>query len=312
MTLVGEPGKIFVNGHEVGQGTFRGPLPPGLHHLKVERAGSETFETEIQIVSAEVQARFVTLRQGVSAEPAAALVSAERYGLYGGAQLFASFQPLGSGTTLQNACETTGATNCSAGTNIGAGLVGYLGWLFDPLGIELAVLLSSDMVNPVASFDGTNGSDINPVVATPERDENFTIGRFGGGGAIRGRFVHEMKPFRFSAAAGPGLFYRVFAYQRQVMAADGSAGKNGETGPSYVSLAFLLELSGEWEINDKLAMSLSLLSWFEAAGGGATSAARNDIFIDSNPPIPLATPAYQLASGPQWFLGPALGLVFGP
>lgn len=64
-----------------------------------------------------------------------------------------------------------------------------------------------------------------------------------------------------------------------------------------------------------LGLTLGVFSWFETASDNAKSSARTDTvrFRDENTrPLAQATPAYRLANGPQWFLGPYLGLCFGP
>ena len=52
------------------------------------------------------------------------------------------------------------------------------------------------------------GSDINPLVASPAREEAFTIGRVGGGGALRLRVLVPIDRFRVTGALGAGMAYR--------------------------------------------------------------------------------------------------------
>jgi hypothetical protein len=312
-----EQGTLFIDGREVGQGSFRGAIPPGRHQLRVTRPGYETFEAWLDIEPGQVRAETVSLRQSVQeVVPAASPPDpGTKDGLYGGLQLFGAFQPSGAGTTFEDACDTTGATSCSPGGPLGAGLSGYLGWLFDPLGLELGLFGSAHVEESSASFDGVNGSEINPIVASPAREEKFTIGRFGGGASVRGRLWYSTPRVRFTVAAGPGLLFRSMAFERETEAVNGFTGRIAESGIDYLSPMLSLEAGAELRVSRTLALSLGVLSWFETASDNGKSAQRTDTVLlpeDDTPPVPHATPAYDLANGTQWFIGPYLGLAFGP
>jgi len=311
-----EQGTILIDGEVRGQGTFRGNLPAGRHQLRVTRDGFETHESWVEIQAGQAHSESISLQQRVAPVSVASTEAARNLdGIYGGIRLLGALEPTGSGTTLDNACDTTGATSCSVGTSLGAGLSGYVGWLFEPLGLEIALLGSAHVDRPVAEFDGEQGSEINPVVAAPQRDEKFTIGRFGGGAAIRGRLWHSVSSVRFTVAAGPGFVYRTLAFRRETEAADGFTSRVAESDIDYVSPLLSVELGAEFALSRSLGFSVGVVSWFEHAGDDAKSSARNDgtLFLDEDtPPLAQATPAYDLTSGPQWFIGPYLGVAFGP
>jgi hypothetical protein len=311
-----ERARIFVDEQEVGVGQFHGTLSPGQHRLRVAREGFEPFDRVLELGSGEVHAETVALRRSVdSLAPGGAEDSATnlRDGLYGGFQFLAAFSPGGSGSTPAAACDTTGATRCDAGSVLGGGLSGYVGWFFDPLGLELALLGAGDVVDPVATFDGVSGSEINPILAAPERDEKFTIGRFGGGAALRARFAHDIDRFRFTAAIGPGIMYRALLMRRSTDSPNGYAGEMTDSSARYWSPMLSLELGAHVLLGASTALALGVTSWFEHAGDGAKTAPRNDTYLyrDGSQPLAQATPAYDVASGTQWFVGPFLGLSFG-
>jgi hypothetical protein len=236
-------------------------------------------------------------------------------GLYGGIALFGAFEPSGAGSTFDDACNTTGATSCSPKSPIGAGLTGYFGWLFDPLGLELALLASAHVDEPSAYFDGVHGSEINPLVAAPERTEKFTVGRFGGGAAIRGRLWFTLPNIRFTVAAGPGLAYRNIVFRRETTAEGGFSSNIAGSDISYFSPMVSLEAGAQLLVGKSFGLNLGIMSWFENASDNAKSKARTDTVLfkdEDTPPQQQATPAYDMASGTQWFLGPYLGVSFGP
>jgi hypothetical protein len=313
----GEKGEISVDGETVGKGKYVGQLQPGRHSVRVTREGYEAYEKEMFLSAGEVRSESVTLKQTVGdvAAPGEEPASLALDGIYGGVQVLAAFVPQGSGTTFENACDSIGASDCSPGSVTAGGLSGYLGYMLDPVGIELAVLLTGDFSGPSATFDGVVGSEINPVVAEPARTETFTIGGFGGAAMARVRVATKVSRFRFDFAAGPGIAYRAFAMKRDTEAEDGRTGFYSDIGASYVSALLSLEASVGYELGGSTSISLGVTSWFEHAGDDTTSRPEERSVltaIDGQAPTPHATPSYDLANGPQWFIGPFLGLAFGP
>jgi hypothetical protein len=234
--------------------------------------------------------------------------------MYGGVLLLAAFSPGGSGSTPAGACDTTGATRCSPGSVLGGGLSGYVGWFFEPLGLEVALFGAGDVVQPVASFDGVTGSEINPILARPARDEEFTIGRVGGGAALRARFVHAVSRYRFTAALGPGLMYRALLMRRSTQSPDGYTGEFTDTQASYLSPMLSLELGAHVQLGAGTALSLGVTSWFEHAGDDAKTESSNSTYLyrdGGTARVVQATPEYAVASGAQWLIGPFVGLQFG-
>jgi len=313
----GERGEIFLDGEPVGHGQYRGSVEPGRHQLRVTREGHDSFEKAIVLSPGEVHSESVTLKPSVgdvTVEGGGSLPSALD-GIYGGIQLLAAFVPRGTGSTFQDACDSIGATSCGAGAVTTGGISGYIGYMLDPIGLEFAVLGSGDFSGPSASFNGIVGSEINPVVAEPAREEKFTIAGFGAGAMLRVRLATKLSRFRLNFAAGPGLAYRVFVMRRDTDAADGRTGFYSDIGTSYLSALLSLEASLAFELGGSTAISMGVTSWFEHAGDDTTSRPEERSVLaasDGRPPLPHATPPYDLANGPQWFVGPFLGLTFGP
>ncbi len=313
----GERGEIFIDGESVGHGRFNGDVRPGRHQLRVTREGHDPFEKELQLSPDEVHSESVTLKPTVgevTTEGGAALPSALD-GIYGGVQLLAAFVPNGTGSTFQDACDSIGATSCSPGSVAAGGISGYIGYMLDPIGVELALLGSGDFTGPSATFNGVKGSEINPVVAQPAREEKFTIAGFGGAAMLRARLITKFSRIRLEFALGPGLAYRAFVMRRDTTSQDGRNGFYSDIGTSYVSALLSFEASIGFELGGSTAVSMGVTSWFEHAGDDTSSRPEERAVLTSNdgrPPIPQATPPYELANGPQWFLGPFLGLTFGP
>jgi hypothetical protein len=173
---------------------------------------------------------------------------------------------------------------------------------------------SGDVVQPTASFDGQKGSDINPLVAQPAREEQFIIGRFGGGGAIRGRLLWPIDIFRITVAAGVGLAYKYLLLGRDGTAPGGYTSSMSSDGKGYLSPALSFELAGQVRMAGTSSFTLGLNLWLEHAGNDVRSDPEGNVFLtaDGSVPQPHATPGYDMATGTQLYLGPFLGFHFGP
>lgn len=317
----GGSGTIYIDGEKVGAGSFEGALAAGTHTLRVEEEGYEPYEAEVEVVAGDLRAETVTLRKKAAGQieppetPGESTDDPEHDGLYGGVQLAGAFLPAGAGSAFDDDCRTVGATRCSAGTTLGGALGLYIGYAFDPIGLELYARGSGDITEPTASFDGITGSDINPLLASPAREESFTVGRVGGGGAIRLRLLFPFEPLRVTTAIGGGLAYRQFLFARDTVAADGATGSVAPDVDGYLSGVLSVEVAAQLSVSESVALALGLDLWLEHAGDGVDSAPERESFLtggSSGLPAPQATPAYGLATSTQLYLGPFLGLQFGP
>ena len=311
-----EEGTIFVDGERKGWGIFKGPLEVGEHTIKVTRPGYETFEKTITIKHNEVISETVALTQAAAGDEDALFDEGDWTfdGLYGGVQLHGMFLPSGSGNTLDDSCDTLGATACEGGLPAGGGIGGYIGYAFAPLGFEVLLLAGGDVNSPAAEFDGSTGSDINPLVAAPARDEEFLIGRFGGGGALRLRLLIPFDRFRVTGALGFGLGYKFAILKRDTMSrVDEGTSETSDDGQGYVTPVLSMELAGQIRIAGRTSLALGFNLWLEHAGSDLqTEPIRNAVITGGAIPRPLNTPAYDMATGTQVFIGPFVGFQFGP
>ncbi len=308
--------EIAVDGERVGAGTFQGQVDEGEHEIRVTLEGYETVVKKVTVPAGEVLVETVNLRKATAGAVAETIERPWTFdGLYGGFQFVGMFEPAGSGNTLDSGCEVLGATSCDGGLPMGGGLGGFLGYAFAPLGLELFLLGAGDVVEPKASFDGVTGSDVNPLVASPAREEEFIIARFGGGGAARLRVLFPVDRFRFTGALGAGLAYRHLLLGRDTVAANGAESSIGsEEGDGYLSGVLSLDLGAQVLLAGTASLTLGFSLWLEHAGDGVVEPSRSNVLLtkDGEVPAPQATPEYEMASGTQVFLGPYVGFFFGP
>lgn len=310
-------GRVLIDGEEVGEGNWSGELTAGPHELRVEREGYDPVERDVDIAAGDVRSESVKLSKAAKGDLKAD--STEKPwsfdGLYGGFALNAMVSPTGSGNTLQDACDTVGATTCEGGTPLGGALTGYIGYGFAPVGLELYMLGSADVYEPSAGFDGLTQSEINPLLATPARQEDFIFLRVGGGGAVRVRMLWPFGIFRLTTAVGAGLVYRQYFGSRDTVADDGRESRTvfDEEVIDDISAAFSFELAGHVAITDMASFAFGLNLWLENATDVKTQR-KNQVRLAGNGliPSPQATPPYDAALNTQFFLSPFLGFHFGP
>jgi hypothetical protein len=313
-------GAIFLDGQPVGQGTFAGDVAPGEHRIRVERAGYTTYAKTLTVSEKQVVAETVTLQQRVEGVGSGGGRGTRiRDGIYGGFQAGMALMPWGADTSIDLSCDTLGASSCASDSPSGALLSGYAGYSLDPIGFELLIGALADVASPSATFDGVYGSSINPLVAQPAREEKFTILRVGGLGAARVRGNLDLsETFQASAALGVGLSWRKLLMRRSATATDGTDARH-EFVPdpvSYLSPGVSIDVSARLMLGETTSLSAGIWFWGETAKENArTEADPNRVMVsesDSVAPRPIATPEFDLANGSQLYVGPHVGMQFGP
>lgn len=322
-------GTVYIDDALAGEGNASVVVPFGLHKVRVVREGYETYEHEVSLQAREMYTENVTMKLK-SAVVTDKLADTGRPldGFYGGIMGFGLISPSGLGSTLETRCgsdktqdrDGLGAT-CNTGLPLGAGLAGYFGHHWDPIGLELFVLAQYDHTSSTAKFDGVGSNAANKLAVGIARTESFDFHRVGGIGALRARMTTQGKGVRFSVAGGVGAAVREMIMVRSAKADDGTNRANAYApdGILYASMAVVGDASLGWRVSPTTALSLGVL--FTAENPGMFSKTITELppsnqllAVDGNkaPPTPIATPGYRVASGGQAFLGFFVGLQFGP
>ncbi|MEO8874140.1 MAG: PEGA domain-containing protein [Polyangiaceae bacterium] len=308
-------GFIIVDGKPVAEGAFAGELPVGPHIIRVKREGYETFEKKVDLQEHETLAESVTLRAsaGGTTKGADSKADSDRpfSGVYGGLGITALIEPNGNGNSLESSCSQIGAASCSTPPPLGVGLFGYGGYSWNPIGLELFLGAMFDEETPSANY--TANSALGSVVGGPPRVEQFILPRLGGVAAIRARATLDGKVFRVSFSAGPGLAYKEMFLVRKATTQDGTnrQGKEVSDSVSYVSPALVADVAVHLRLSPGFALSGGVLALFENAGTTHVDA-QNQVIASSTGGAPLRTFSYDTATGAQFFIGPYLGVEFGP
>jgi PEGA domain len=314
-------GRIYVDGVQKGEGAFQGDLTPGVHALVVEREGYQRYEKSVTLGERETWAETVTLKP-VEAASGASVATPERAyeGVYGGFGFAGLLGVGGMGTDLDTNCQGLGATSCSTGQPVGGGAFGYVGYTWNPVGFEVFLAGEGDTLQETAHFTG-QGSNAISSLATPPRDEKFTTVRVGGMAAVRVRASVQTGIVRGTVAGGVGIAYKQLFMERETTTTDGTDRKDTFSptkldGVGYLSPALTLEAAVQLRVAPTLAVAAGMVMWADTAGSGSSTTTPADpkrfVGAANQTPAQVATPAYHLATGPQVFLGPFLGMQFGP
>jgi hypothetical protein len=189
-----------------------------------------------------------------------------------------------------------------------------VGWTWNPVGFELFLVGLYDQHKETAHFTGTATT---LSASLPPRDEAFTFVRGGGGAAVRARASFQNAFVRGTIAGGVGISYRQLAMKRDATATDPSLGTEHYVPSSvgYLSPAVSVDGAVQWRMTPTLSLALGLQLWADTAGSSTSvPPATGEGLVNRSPSqfTPIPTPSYHLASGPQAFLLPYLGMQFGP
>jgi len=310
-------GTIFVDGVAKGEGAFSGDVAPGPHTVVVTREGFQRYEKAITLAERQTWAETVTL-QPVAAT-GATVAEGERAleGMYGGFGFVGAFGVGGMGTELETDCRNLGADSCNTPSPIGGGAFGYVGWTWNPVGFELLVGGMGDQVKQTATFTGTSSL---PTATGPARTETFTFARVGGLAALRARATFQTRVIRGTVAGGLGVSYKQMFMERDaVSTTDPSLTAKYVPGSvGYLSPAITIEAALQLRLSQTVAVSFGGFLWADnasIAGSNSVPASTQQLLSNgssSPPPQPFPTPQYHLATGSQVFLGPFVGMQFGP
>lgn len=312
-------GLIYIDGKLVGEGSFIGDLPAGTHKLKITREGYDPFEEDIVVKDKEPLARTVTLSLSSTISTGPVHETERLEGIYGGFGLLGLLTPGGTGNAIEKQCDAKNQfpplVSCDTPDGLGAGLGGFVGYHWDPVGIELYLAGHYDqrtMKNDwnAASTDPGIGPD-------PARLEEFNLRRFGGMGLARVRLTWQSSKIRFGFAAGAGVSYRAMVLERVTTAKDGSGIRDAfvSDSPSYVSPVVAIEPTVMYRLNRGVAVSLGVQMFLETPSSFMNGRETPKTAPERNHSLglrSLTTPSYELASNVQIFVGPVLGMMFGP
>jgi hypothetical protein len=260
-------GLIRIDGRPVGEGSFADDIATGEHVIAVQREGRKSFYRTLTIEAGK------TATIAVALEPVGPVAPPDDgRGVLGELMFAGSFQTGERGHQGDVGCDAIG-TSCSSNGSKGGGILGVVGYMWNPVGVDFLFGATAD----VASLQA-----VQPDGGT----STFGLWRFGPVAALRFRAQVQTKAVRASLALGPTIAER-FAGVGKV-STDYAA--FGGTGDAQVAV----------RLSPSTAFAVGFMFWGESSGDNVTVNAPN------------STAPFHVASGAQLLLMPHLGLEFGP
>jgi hypothetical protein len=311
-------GLIYIDNKLVGEGTFTSEIPSGTHTVRITREGYDQFEEQVELKDKETLARSVTLKLSSKIETGTVQKEGTRLeGIYGGFGLLMTFLPGGMNSSMQKTCDASDKpaelASCDGqGGGIGGGIDGFIGYHWDPVGIELFAGAQYDQSSPTLKW-GPSSTDPG-LGPDPARTEEFAVRRIGGFGILRIRLTLQGEKLRFSVAGGVGVSYRSLLLTRDTTADANPVFRDAfvPDAQGYLSPVISFEPSLQYRLTPHTAIALGLSMLVESPRAFDQIPTTKAEGGHSLGPSGLTTPAYELATGTQFFIGPFIGMMFGP
>lgn len=314
-------GLIYLDDKLVGEGSFVGDIPSGAHRLKVTREGYDPFEEELVVKDKEPLARTITLKLNSKIDTGPMVTDERLEGLYGGFSALFLTTPGGTGNDIEKRlCDNRSGTpellGCEAPDGMGGGFGGFIGYHWDPIGMELFVAAQYDQ--RTMKTDWAPSSTDPGIGPDPARTEEYKLRRLGGMGLARVRLTLQSKRIRFTLAAGAGFARREMFLTRDTFAKDNAdRDKYVSETAGYWSPIVSFEPSIMYRLTPTAAVALGVQMFLDApntifSGNDGQNPHSNKESFHRLGQRPLATNELDLASNIQIFIGPYLGMMFGP
>ena len=288
---------IALDGKKLTRGVWEGTLAPGRHELTITLAGFEPYQRVFIVHAGENIVEDVHLRPN---GPAA--MAPTYQGIYSNLELFGVASPGGASTLFNEQCPSAPCTN---DTPLGGGLgvrIGYsFGWV-DAEGVIFGMYDTSTASLKYPTDSATTG---------PARTESYRFHTFGGGGAIGARVTSKHPNVRLTFGADFGVEVKGNLYARDASGIGANAGNDTTmTSKNVTYTAPVLLLDGGVLVGpaDGPKVYIGALALFEFVGDPVLAPGDSTKTLGT---ATLPTPALQVASGVQFFIGPVLGLRFG-
>ena len=121
--------------------------------------------------------------------------------------------------------------------------------------------------------------------------------------------LETMEPIRSSVPSVRSVTVVRWTAASAVTAAAQTACSSPPAAPTALAIDATLSL----RVSPRTALAVGLFTWLETAGSETRSPADGQRYLAKGKDvIPVVTPTYRMASDTQFFLGPYLGVQFGP
>lgn len=303
---------ITVDGNPVGLGVWEGDLEAGPHQIVTSAPGHTTHTSTIDVVAGQTIVREVMLPSFAPAgAPANAAPTGDPYkGIYVRWLLLPAWR-LGGTPSLRpspvSPAGKYGGSDNSTPYPAGATSLG-VGYSFGFWSLEAVGAFAGQYGEVERTYDGSSTPQSTRVVDTSvAREEKYnylTLGAFGG---IGGRLTSPTQLIRFTFGTAFGVSYKDFQVNRDIT---GDISSTASGGAGYVAPGFLFDAGILLGSTPGVTFSLGAVCWLDFAGDNL-AVLDSEKVQTKNGTLKLAGNVPVAESGPNVFIGPAIGLQFG-
>jgi hypothetical protein len=284
-------------------------VPPGTHRIKVSAAGFETHERLVSVEHGQTLVEAVTLvAVPVAAPPPPpAKPFVDPYlGLYGRLSLIGAFSTSGAGEETRPLCsDTRPCTAYEPSKPMGGGTALHVGYSFGIFAAEVVGVFLADFHQTRRTY---NGAPLAGAAHTMPRTETWDYWSLAGFTGLGGRITSKDDAVRFTFGMSLGHVYRQANLKRSTLD-DG-----WRTSPvSYSAFGLYGDAGLLLGTTPGFKLSVGVNVWIDFPG----TVDETDAVPEGRPVTSgglgakLESPAQQLRSSTQIYIGPTLGFQFG-
>lgn len=309
---LGKKGTIFIDGKKMTEGKWEGDVPPGTHRVKVVAAGHEVYERLVAVEHGQTVVEAVTLVPAhVVAPPPVLAPAKDPYrGLYGRFALIGAFSTSGAGEEARPVCsDTRPCSSFESSKPMGGGTALHVGYSFGIFAAEVVGAFLTDFHQTRRNYNGPLPTVPGLPAGTMTRSETWDYWSLAAFTGLGGRVTSKDDAVRFTVGMSLGHVYRQANLKRTSL--DDGWRTNAV---SYSAFGLYGDAGLLLGTTPGFKLSIGVNVWVDFPGTDVdeTNAVPEGRNITSGVAgAKLESPAQQLRSKTQVYIGPTLGFQFG-
>lgn len=317
---LGKKGTIFLDDKKMGEGVWEGDVPPGTHRVKVVAPGFEPHERLLAVEHGQVVVAAVTLVPipTVAPPPVVAPHVDPFLGLYGRLALIGAFSTGGAGEEVRPACSPERPCTHEPSKPMGGGAALHVGYSFGIFSAEVVGAFLADYHQTKRTFSGQPGTPGFPAggplspAGTMARTETWDFWSLAAFTGLGGRITSKDDAVRFTVGLALGHVYRQANAKRSTL---DDVWRTSSVGYSafglYGDAGLLLGNTPGFKLSIGVNVWLDFPTNVDNTEAVPEGRVVTGTYGATYAAARLESPAQQLRSSTQIYIGPTLGFQFG-
>ena len=299
---------ISIDGAEIGHGTWEGELPTGRHKVAARAARYAQVEHEVTL---EAGAPLLThsLSLVAAGKSPAELEAEEADRLEGVYVDLGVFGAVGLHAPIDVTPIPGNATEVPSVLPLGGGARARVGYNFGVLGLHVVGGLLLDTRTATFEFPGTTSTTARPE-AKFKHSEEYTLSTVAGFVGAGPSLTSKGQSVRATVAVAGGIATRNYTFSRVL-----TGGLTDTTSTSVDSLSptFVWELGLLFGSTPGVKFELAIVGWLDVQSSTVEAPAQKGRGVSSTmgSGVTVDVPSFSSVAGPQFYIGPMIGIRFG-